>query len=93
MDNDDTRDFASIDTSVGHGRAYLASRNARLVELDTAYVVWCKAGEQEFPADFDSWRAQNHDLIATHSPIGLPLVAAGENTPESEKAALLFERS
>jgi len=77
-----------------HRAAFHRWREQELQAMEADYAAWCATGETRFPDDFDAWRRRHRiPLRATHSPAGLPLAEATEDAPESEKAALLFERS
>jgi hypothetical protein len=86
-------DPAQADPMAQADAAYDAWRSQRLREFDEAYAVWRQSGATTFPADFDSWRQARRELIVEQSSAGLPLMQADEAAPESDKAALLFERS
>jgi hypothetical protein len=86
-------DPAQTDPMAQADAAYDAWRSQRLRELDEDYAAWRQSGATSFPADFESWRQARRELIVEQSSAGLPLVQADADAPESEKAALLFERS
>ena len=73
--------------------AYARWREQRLREFDEDYAAWRGTGARHFPPDFDAWRSARRELIAEQSAAGLPLLSAGEDAPESERAARQVERS
>jgi hypothetical protein len=62
--------------------------------LDEDYRIWRQGSATNFPANFEAWRlGRQVDVLKTSTPAGLPMGTPTEHAPESEKAALLFERS
>lgn len=84
---------ASAAPAANPDQDYARWRDERLREFDDDYAAWRQTGAGHFPPDFDAWRQARRELIAEQSAAGLPLVAAGEDAPASDKASLLFERS